>query len=166
MLKTSTVKNRARHFFFTGETSCSSWFISITLHFLQFLTLQSCKRVNPTNRKSQNFCSENAQRIHEIIPWCCSVIQLCPTLCDPSGSSTLGLPVHHQLQELAQTHIHWVSDAIQPSHPLLSPSLPAFSLSQHQGLFQWVYSSHQVAKVSELQLQHQAFQWIFKVDFL
>ena len=64
--------------------------------------------------------------------------------------STPGFPVHHQLLELAQTHVHWVSDALQPSHPLSSPSPPAFSLSQHQGLFRWVSSSHQVAKVLEL----------------
>ena len=80
--------------------------------------------------------------------------------------STPGLPVHHQLSELAQTHVHRVGDAIQPSHPLSSPSRPAFSLSQHQGVFQWVSSSHQVAKVLEFQLQHQSFQWIFKTDFL
>jgi len=65
-----------------------------------------------------------------------SVVQLCPTLCDPMDYSTLGFPVHHQLPELAQTHVHCIGDAIQPSHPLLSPSLPAFNLSQHQGLFQ------------------------------
>ena len=75
--------------------------------------------------------------------------------------STPGLPVHYQLQELTQTHFHWISDAIQPSHPLSSPSPPAFNLSQHWGLFQWVSSSHQVAKVLEFQLQHQSFQWIF-----
>ena len=67
--------------------------------------------------------------------WFSSIAQSCPTLCDPMDCSTPGLPVHHQLRELAQTHVHWVSDAIQPSHPLLSPSPPAFSLSQHQGLF-------------------------------
>ena len=77
-----------------------------------------------------------------------------------------GLPVHHQLPELAQTHVHWVGDAIQPSHPLSSPSPPTFNLSQYQGLFQWVSSSHQVAKVLELQLHHQSFQWILIVDFL
>ena len=77
-----------------------------------------------------------------------------------------GFPVHHQLLELAQIHAHQVGDAIQSSHPLSSPSPPAFSLSQHQGLFQWVSSSHQVAKVLELQLQHQSFQWIFRIDFL
>ena len=72
----------------------------------------------------------------------------------------------HQHLELAQTHVHWVSDVIQPSHPLWSPSPPAFNLSQHQGLFQWVSSSHQVAKLWEFQLQHQSFQWILRTDFL
>ena len=77
-----------------------------------------------------------------------------------------GIPVHHQLPELIQTYVHWVSDVIQPSHPLSSPSRPAFNLSQHQGLFKWVSSSHQVTKVLEFQLQHQSFQWIFRTDFL
>ena len=75
-------------------------------------------------------------------------------------------PVHHQLPELTQIHVHWVGDAIQPSYPLSSPSPPAFNLSQHQGLFQWISSSHRVAKVLELQLQHQSFQWIFRTDLL
>ena len=95
-----------------------------------------------------------------------SVTQSCPTLCDPMDCSTPGLPVHHQLPEFTQTHVHWVGDAIQPSHPLSSPSPPVFNLSQHQGLFQWVDSSHQVAKVLEFQLQHQSFQWIFRTDVL
>ena len=73
--------------------------------------------------------------------------------------STPGLPVHHQLPEYTQTHVHWFSDAIQPSHLLSSPSPPALNLSQHQGLFQWVSSWHQVAKVLEFQLQHQSFPW-------
>ena len=94
-----------------------------------------------------------------------SVAQSCLTLCDPMDCSTPGLPVHHQLPELAQTHVHQVGDAIQSSHPLLSPS-PAFSLSQHQGLFKWVNSSHQVAKVLEFQLQHQSFHWTVRVDLL
>ena len=76
------------------------------------------------------------------------------------------LPVHNQLPEFTQTHIHWVSDAIQPSHPLSSPSPPALNLSQHQGLFKCVGFSYQLAKVLELQLQHQSFQWIFRTDFL
>ena len=95
-----------------------------------------------------------------------SVTQSCPTLCDPRDCSTPGLPVHHQLPEFTQTHVHQVGDAIQPSHPLSSPFLPAFNLSQHQGLFQQVSSLHQVAKVLELQLQHQSFLWIFRTDFL
>ena len=85
-----------------------------------------------------------------------SVAQSCLTLCDPMNRSTPGFPVHHQLLESTQNHVHWVSDTIQPSHPLSSPFPPAFNLSQHQGLFKWVSSSHQVAKVSEFQLQHQS----------
>ena len=96
---------------------------------------------------------------------CCSAGQLCPSACNPMDHSMLGLPLPHHLPELTQTHVHWVDDAIQPSHPFLYPS-PAFSLSQHQGLFKWVRSLHQVAKGLEIQLQHQAFQWVFRVDFL
>ena len=81
-----------------------------------------------------------------------SVAQSCPTLCDPMNCSMPGLPVHHQLQEFTQTHLHRVSDTIQPSHPLSSPSPPAPNPSQHQSLFQWVTSSHEVAKVLEFQL--------------
>ena len=94
-----------------------------------------------------------------------SVAQSCLTLCYPMNLSTPGLPVHHQLPESIQTHVHCVGDAIQPSHPLLSPS-PALNLSQHQGLFQWVSSSHQVAKVLEFRLQHQSFQWTPRTDLL
>ena len=109
---------------------------------------------NPSNTlKSFKFC-------------CCSVAQLCPTLWDPMDCSMPGFSVLHYLPEFVQTHVHWVSDAIQPSHPLSSPSPPALNLSQHPDLFQWVSSLHQVAKVLKLQLQHQSFQWIFRVDFL
>ena len=97
---------------------------------------------------------------------CCSVAQSCLTLCDPVDCSTPSFPVLHYLPEIAQSYVHQVRDAIQPSHPLSSPSPPAFNLSQHQGLFQWVGASYQVAKVLEFQLQHQSFQWIFRVDFL
>ena len=76
------------------------------------------------------------------------------------------LLVYHQLPELAKSHGNWVSDAIQPSHPLSAPSSLTFNLSQHQGLFEWVDSSHQVVKVLELQLQHHSFQWIFRTGFL
>ena len=96
---------------------------------------------------------------------CYSVTQSCLILYDPMDCSTPGFPVHHQLPEFTQTHVHWVGDAIQSSRPLSSPS-PAFNLSQHQGLFKWVSSLHQVAKGLEFQLQHQSFQWLFRADFL
>ena len=100
-----------------------------------------------------------------------SVAQSCPTLCDPMNCSTPGLPIHYRLPESTQTHVHWVGDATQPSHPLLSPSPPALNLSQHQSLFKWVSSLHEVAKVLEFQLQHQSFQWhpwliSFRMDWL
>ena len=96
---------------------------------------------------------------------CCSVAQWCLTLCDPMDCSTPGLPVHHQLPELVQAHVHRVGDAIQPSYPLSSPS-PDSDLSQHRGLFKWVSPLHLVAKVLKLQFQQQSFQWIFRTDFL
>ena len=92
--------------------------------------------------------------------------QSCLLLCKPMDCSTPGFPVHHQLPELSQTHVHWFGNAIQPTHPLSSPSPPDFNHSQHQGLFQWVSSSCQVDRILELQLQHQSFQWIFRIDFL
>ena len=95
-----------------------------------------------------------------------SVTQSCPTLCNPVNCSTPGLPAHHQLLEFIQTHAHRVGDAIQPSHPLSPPSPPAPNASQHQGLFQWVNSSHEVAKILEFQLQHQSFQWTPRTDLL
>ena len=95
-----------------------------------------------------------------------SVAQSCPTLCDPMNRSTPGLPVQHQLPEFTQTHVHQVSDAIQPSHPLSSLSPPAPNPSQHQSLFQWVNSSHEVAKVLEFQLYHHSFQRTPRADLL
>ena len=94
-----------------------------------------------------------------------SVAQSCPTLCDPMNHSTPGLPVH-QLPESTQTHVRQVGDAIQPSHPLSSPSPPAPNPSQDQDLFQWVNSSYEVAKVLEFQLQHQSFKWTPRTDLL
>ena len=96
--------------------------------------------------------------------FCYSVTKSCLTLCHTMDCSPRGSLVLHCLPEFAQTHVHWVGDAIQPSHTLLLPS-PALNLSQHKGLLQWVGSSHQVAKIWELQLQHQSFQWIFRIDF-
>ena len=113
--------------------------------------------------RSYWICQISWKHINRLVS---SVTQLCLTLCDPVDCSMPGFPVHHHLPELAQTDVHRVGDAIQWSHPLLSPSPPDFSFSQHQGLFQWVSSSHQVAKVLEVQLQHQSFQWIFSTDFL
>jgi len=95
-----------------------------------------------------------------------SVAQSCLTLCNPMNHSMPGLPVHHQLPESTQTHVHRVSDTIQPAHLLSFPSPPALNLSQHQGLFQWVNSSHQVARVLEFQRQHQSFQWTPRTDLL
>ena len=94
-----------------------------------------------------------------------SIAQSCLTLCNPVDCSTPGLPVHNQLPEVTQTHVHWVSDAIQPFHPLSSSS-PAFNLSQHQGLLKWVSPLHQVAKVLEFQLQRHSFQWTPRTDLL
>ena len=105
--------------------------------------------------------------------WCipgvhCSLLFSCSlvSICDPIDCSMPSFLVLHYLLELAQTHVHQIGDAIQPSHPLSSPFPPALNLSQHQGLFQWVGSLHQMANVLELQLQHQSFQQIFRVDFL
>ena len=96
---------------------------------------------------------------------CCLVAKLCLTRCNLRDCSIPGPPVLHYLPEFAQTHVHWDNDAIQPSHPLLSPSPPALNLSQHLGLFQWIGFLHQVPKVLKLQFRHQSFQWIFRVDF-
>ena len=89
----------------------------------------------------------------------------CVRLCKTMDCSMSGLPVHHQLPEFTLTHVHWVGDAIPQTHPLSSPSR-TLNLSQHQGLFKWVSSSHQVAKILEFQLQRQSFQWIFRTDLL
>ena len=98
--------------------------------------------------------------------WCCLVAKSCLTLCDPVDCILPRLPGASVSPGVAQTHVHWCGDAIQPSNPQSFPSPSAFNLSQHQGLFQWVGSSHQVVSVLELQLQHQSFQGQFRVDFL
>ena len=98
--------------------------------------------------------------------WLSSVAHFCPTLCKPIDCSMPGFPVQHQSPELAQTHVHRVSDAIQPSHPLSAPSPPASNPSQHQSLFQWVNTLHEMARVLECQLQHQSFQWTPRTDLL
>ena len=115
------------------------------------------------NKDNPSYLKRQARFRHDYF---CSVTKSCPTLCDPMDWSMPDFPVLHYLPELAQIHVHWVGDAIQPSHSLSSPSPPVLNLSQHQGLFQWVSSSHQVAKVLELQLQHLSYQGIFRTDFL
>ena len=113
-------------------------------------------------QSNNNTVTQIRSKLQFLVSFNCSVAQSCPTLCNPMDFSTPGLPVLHHLPELAQTRVHWVSVAIQPSRPLSLPFPPAFNLSQHQGLFSY---SHQMAKVSELQLQHQSFQWMFSVLF-
>ena len=138
------------------------WHIYIYVHFFIFFSIMAHhRRLNliPCERQKDLICIYVSFQFS-------SVAQSCPTFCNPTDCSMPGLRIHHQLLEFTQTHVHWVGDTIQPSHPVLSPSPPAFNLCQHQGLFQWVSSSHQVAKVLELQLQHQSFQSIFRVDFL
>ena len=105
-------------------------------------------------------------KIHQAVLQFSSVAQLCPTLCNPMNCSTPGLPVHHQLPEFTLAHVHQVDDAIQPSHPLSSPSPPAPNPSQHHSLFQWVNSLHEVAKVLKFQLQHHSFQKNPRADLL
>ena len=184
VVKNKTNKNQGE------KTACvfHPWpLFSIQRYFLIFkkLPCTPVRRGNPQCKKRQHTlqCGESEklkcpsrsalQASHEkvglpYVLWFSSV-QSRLTLCDPMDCiphQASSLPVHHQLPEFTQTHVHWVDDAIQPSHPLSSPSPPAFNLSQHQGLFQWVSSSHQVAKVLEFQPQHQPFQWIFRTDFL
>ena len=112
----------------------------------------------------QMLCSDKAKVFPQISY--CSIAKSCPTLCNPMDCSMPGFSVHHQLLELAQTHVHRDGDAIPPSHPLSPRSPLALNFSQNQGPFQWIGSLHQVAKVLELQLQHQSFQWILSTDFL
>ena len=133
------------------------------IHVKGMRNLGRIRRDLGTSRENKRLAAEDWPRAISSVQ---SIAQLCPTLCDPMNRSTPGLPVHHQLPESTQTHVHRVSDAIQLSHPLSSPSPPAPNPSQHQGLFQWVNCLHQVAKVLEFQLQHQSFQWTPRTDLL
>ena len=155
---------------------CHLWQQAITAK--DFLTIiitinshpQNCDKSPPLRKITHNQIVQNQWyrttilhiKRHDMFS---SVAQSCPTLCNPMNCSTPGLLVHYQLPEFTQTHVHWVGDAIQPSHPLSSSS-PAPNPSQHQGLFQWVNSLHKVAKVLEFQLQHQSFQWTPRTDFV
>ena len=125
-------------------------------------TIWATRERGPPNIKEGHWFSQSTNSNIQFS----SITQLCPTICNSMDGSTPGFPVHRQLPELAQIHVHQVSDAFQQSHTLSSASPPDFNLSQNQGLFQWVSSLHQVAKVLEFQLQHQSFQWIFRTRFL
>ena len=137
-------------------TSCQWWVEGVEFWMIRFAK-QTCAQFG-----SERFPS--CSTFGTFALFCCSVAKSHPTLCNPVDCSMSGFPVLHHLPGFAQTHVHWVSDAMQPSHPMSSPSPSAFNLSQHQGLFQWVSSLHQVAK--GLELQHQPFQWLFRVDFI
>ena len=132
-------------------------FAQTHVHWVGIVSLQCCVRV---------YCSAKWISYMYTSVQFSSVAQSCLTLCNPMNHSTPGLPVHHQLPEFTQTRVHRVGDAIQPSHPLSYPSPLAPNPSQHQGLFQWVNSSHEVAKVLEFQPQHQSFQWTPRTDIL
>ena len=134
------------------------------MYFSTFLLIHHCSVQTPQSHLSQAL--QHPTGMLSGLSSVSLVAQSCLTLGDPMKHSTPSLPVHHQLPEFTQTHVHRVSDAIQPSHPLLSPCPPALNLSQHQGLFKWVSSSYQVVKVLEFQLQHQFFQWTPRTDLL
>jgi len=153
------LKNRAPNMYWNCFRVNCAQVLEALLHFILFCSFIS-KELLPLERVV-------ASAWFPLVGWDSSVqfTQLCLTLCDPMNRSTPGLLVHHQLPESTQTHVHWVGDAIQPSHPL-SSLLLCLNLSQHQGLFKWVSSSHQVAKVLAFQLQHQSFQWTPRTNLL
>ena len=131
--------------FLEWETRLEQQAVSRERHFWKsFLRLVACFY---SPRTDNSYWNGGIRWFVRMLCVCVLVAQSCPTLCDPVDCSTPGLLVHHQLLEFTHTHVHWVSDAIQPSHPLWSPSPPAFNLSQHQGLFKWVSSSHQIGWV-------------------
>ena len=141
-------------------------FISYSAYLLTPATPSLRPNVSSLGEKKNSYFKDLIVSLLMINNCCFSVAQSSPPLCNPMDYSMLGFPVLHYLPEFAQTLIHWVGDAIQPSHSLLHPSPTALNLSQHQGLFQLVGFSHKETKVLELQLQHQSFQWIFRVYFL
>ena len=140
---------------------------NLTLHLKQ-LEKEEQKTIRISRRKEITKIREEISEKKLKKQWVelSAVTQSCLTLCDPMNLSSPSLPVHHKLLEFTQTHVHQVGDAIQPSHPLSSTSPPAPNPSQHQGLFQWVNSLHEEAKVLEFQLQHQSFQWTPRTDLL
>ena len=149
----------SRHTFFT-HCFDSQWLLSSTTSSMCSETSLSLPTFASQHLKKWLAAKRSSMNCHS------SVAKSSLTLCSPGDCSMPESPVLHYLLDSAQIHVHWVSDAIQPSHPLPPLSPFAFNLSQHQGLFKWAVSSHQVAKVLEPQLQHQFFQRISSVDFL
>ena len=145
----------------------TQWHMSwVTTHLILSLIIKHTLKISLFTSYNGNLYYIFASQIFPPSVQFSSVTQSCPTLCNPMDCSMPGFPVHHQLPELAQTHVHRVADAIQPYHLLLSPSPPALNLSQNQCLFKWVNSSHQLPKGLEFQLQHQSFQWTLRTDLL
>ena len=148
------------------KSLCShSFFITKKIQRLPYVPFTSYKSFLHIISPSDSSVQYNIFRISLSVQFS-SVAQSCLSLCDPMNRSKPGLPVHHLLQESTQTHVHQVGDAFRPSDPLSSPSPLALNLSQHQGLFKWVSSLHQVARVLEFQLQHQSLQWTPMTDLL
>ena len=157
--------NEVEFLFFNFCLICSAFlcFLTLRIIFQQFWEILSQYHIHyPFNYILFLFLTDTAMLVSVVLV--SSVPQLCPTLCDLMNLSIPGLPVHHQLPEFTQTDVRRVGDAIHPSHLLSSPSSPAPNPSQHQGLFHWVNSSHEVAKVLEFQLQHHSFQWTSRTD--
>ena len=147
------------------------WYSHLFQNFPQFIVIHTVKGFGIVNKAEidvflNSLAFSMIQRMLAYSVQFSSVAQSCPTLWDPMNHSTPSFPVHHQLLEFTQTHVHPVSDAIQPSHPLLSPSPPVPNPSHHQSLLQWVNSSHEVARTLEFQLQHHSLQRNPRADLL
>ena len=149
------------HEFASGPSNLFHWSISL------FLWLSIYSFMSSVNTDSfTSFLIWMPFILFHFRGYCCSITQSCPTVCNPLDCGMPGFPVLYHLPEFTQTHVHCIGDAIPPFHLLSSPSSPAFTLFQHQGLFQWIGNLHLVARVLELKPQHQYFQWIVRVDFL
>ena len=163
-LRFSCQQNKCQNFFNLNKVPTQ--YLQQTSYFIVKLNIRNSFSIFRDKQKIHPLSTFVFNIVLEHLVQFSSVAQSCPTLRDPMNRSMPGLPVHHQLPEFTQTHVHRVSDAIQPSHPLSSPSPPAPNLSQHQSLFQWVNSSHEVAKVLEFQLQHHSLQRNPRADLL
>ena len=145
--------NNGLHYFLCLDSLLSNFSSGSILRILRWFIETGFNKLNILTNKHANRCRNYGSVYeHQLLSMFSSVAQSYPTVCDPMNWSTRGFPIQHQLLESTQTHVHWVGDAIQPSHPLSSPSPPALNLSRNQGLFKWVSSSYQVAKVLEFQL--------------